>query len=350
MSRFFVNNIDLDMAEVHQSKGFQYGVLSLLGIGFLTVCLSQFFNPVNTESMAPQSVLPLPKSKTVSKAGIDALEGSTDLVGKGRFSASDLDSRFKQIGYDLDPVLEGDVEVPRVFVRYLPYDLSRMTETEERKSIFFRTLLPLVLKVNEEIVENRKRVWRLRHRQTMGMVLQAKDRVWLDAIFARYKVKGRSFDRLLDKMDVVPASLALAQAAEESGWGTSRFAREGNALFGQWTFNPDDDGIVPTGRGEGKTHRIRSFDDLAGSLRAYVRNLNTHPAYAKLRGMRKQMRQNHEDFSGYKLALTLDKYSERGEEYITSIHAIMDANQLQRFDGATLDDTTIELPTSKPLI
>ncbi|NVK17070.1 MAG: glucosaminidase domain-containing protein [Methylocystaceae bacterium] len=336
------------MADVSQSKSYQYVLLAVIALCTVGVALAQIFHPVNTVSKAPQSVLPLAKSKQIAKAGIDRLEGRK--ARDGRLSVYELNERFSKIGYELDPVLNGQNAVPRVFVRSLPYDLSMLKQAEERKSMFFRTLLPLVLKINEEILANRAKVWALRHRLNIGLELKAEDRIWLDAAFSRYRVKPGKFDTLLTKLDMVPPSLILAQAAEESGWGTSRFAREGNALFGQWTFNPKDKGIVPLGRPAGKTHRIKSFDDLAGSLRSYIRNLNSHKAYAPLRQMRKQMRRKGQEFDGYRLAGTLDKYSERGEEYIVSIQSIMDKNDLRRFDGATLDDTDLNITVDRPLI
>jgi len=346
--RYFVNNIDVDMADVSQSKGYQYVLLAVIGLCTVGVGLAQIIHPVNTTSKAPQAVLQAQKPKQVSKTEMDDLAASKSL--DGRVSVSELNERFSQIGYELDPVLKGEHDVPRVFVRSLPYDLAMMQQAEERKSMFFRTLLPLVLKINEEILANRAKVWSLRHRLNMGLDVRAEDRIWLEAAFSRYRVKSGKFDTLLTKLDMVPPSLILAQAAEESGWGTSRFAREGNALFGQWTFNPKDKGIVPLGRAEGKTHRIKSFDDLAGSLRSYIRNLNSHKAYAPLRQLRKQMRRKGQDFDGYRLAGTLDKYSERGIDYIVSIQSIMDKNDLGRFDGVTLDDGDLHLRADSPLI
>ncbi|MDV7338105.1 glucosaminidase domain-containing protein [Terasakiella sp. A23] len=348
--RFFVNNIDLDMAEVQENKGCQWTILGLLGFCFIAVTMAQIFYPANTTSKAPVSVLPLAKSKQVAKAGIDALEGRKDKFGDGRLSSSDLNSQFDKIGYQLDPVLKGENTVPRVFISALPYDLAMIKQTDERKSLFFRTLLPLVLKINEEIITNRAKVWRLRHRLTMGLALRGEDRIWLNAAFSRYRVADQNFDLLLERMDVVPASLALAQAAEESGWGTSRFAREGNALFGQWTFDPKDKGIVPSGRAEGKTHRIKAFDDLKGSLKAYVRNLNSHKAYQKLRVLRRQMRDNREALNGHKLATALDKYSERGLDYVTGIQAIIDKNNLKQFDNVTLEEAEASATLNSPLI
>lgn len=336
----FETDYDLNMPEIRESKVFNFAALALLGCCVIAVGALQWQRPVNTISKAPQAVLPMGKAKIVGKAGIDTMPGKDDVRYSGRLTVSDLYHKFAQLGYELAPVLEGSQAVPRLFLSSLPYDLKAIKKTEERKSLFFRTLLPLVLKINEDIIANRTKVWRLHHRVNLAQSIHAEERIWLDAAFSRYGVKQNDFNQLLHKMDVVPPSLALAQAAEESGWGTSRFAREGNALFGQWTFNPKDKGIVPAGRTEGKNHRIKAFDDLSGSLKAYVHNLNTHKAYRKLRTKRLSMRTQRQNLDGYKLATTLDKYSERGEQYVLGLQSIITKNNLHRFDATTLDEGT----------
>ncbi|WP_126465188.1 glucosaminidase domain-containing protein [Candidatus Terasakiella magnetica] len=324
------------MADKQQSKSFHHAMLATLGISFFVLSAMHLLNPSNTSSQAPKAILKPAIEAKLSKEDLDAIAGEEQANAGARLTVNDLNQAFEKIGYELDPVLDGSSNVPRLFVSSLPVDLAKIKQTDERKSVFFRTLLPLVLKINEEIVEQRTKVWRLRHRITMNLSLRGEDVVWLSGMFKRYNVKLGQYDHLLQKMDVVPPSLALAQAAEESGWGTSRFAREGNALFGQWTFNPKDKGIVPEGRETGKTHRIRAFDSLSDSLKAYVHNLNTHKAYQGLRKKRAFMRNVKQDLNGYSLAGTLDKYSERGEHYVSSLQSIMDKNKLQRFDKTTL--------------
>jgi len=347
--RLVETDFDLNMVEFRESKAFNFATLALLGGCMILVTALQWQRPTNTTSKAPQAVLPLPKAVSVSKASIDLVEGRDASPLAGRFTVSDLNTAFDQLGYELPPVLAGTSPVPRLFLTSLPYDLNTIKQTKERKAMFFKTLLPLVLKINEEIITNRAKIWRLSHRLNLGQAIRAEDRIWLNAAFNKYGVKYNDFDSLLTRMDVVPPSLALAQAAEESGWGTSRFVREGNALFGQWTFNPKDKGIVPTGRAEGKTHRIRAFDSLSGSLKAYVQNLNTHKAYKKLRSKRLSMRKNREKLNGFVLATALDKYSERGGKYVTSLQAIMDKNDLRRFDATSLGESK-DIDLNGPLI
>jgi Bax protein len=138
-------------------------------------------------------------------------------------------------------------------------------------------------------------------------------------------------------VDVVPVSLALAQAAIESGWGTSRFARQGNAIFGQWT-SQDGKGLVPSARPEGKTHKVRSFDRLSESVEAYLLNLNTHRAYRDFRTLRQQSRNSGERPKGEVLATGLEAYSEKGEEYVDLLRDMIRVNRLAAFDDAILSD------------
>jgi len=206
----------------------------------------------------------------------------------------------------------------------------------ERKAVFFKTVLPLVLQVNEQIVEDRKRLWQLGAEQKSGARLSAVDRLWLAVMSERYGTRRSDVDALLKRHDVVPPSLALAQAATESAWGTSRFVKEGNAMFGEWTFASDHEGIVPSERASGKTHRVRAFDSLYDSVASYVTNLNKHRAYREFRQVRAEMRAKGQAFDGIRLAATLHRYSERGAAYVDELQTIIRGNELDLLDGARL--------------
>lgn len=249
-------------------------------------------------------------------------------------SAAALARAFHLASFDLNHVADGVRAVPRLFVARLPGDMPDMPEVAERKAVFFKSVLPLVLKVNEDIRNERRRLWSLHSRVRLGETLDAVDRLWLIVMAERYKVTRGDIDALLSRVDVVPISLALAQAAEESGWGTSRFTREGNALFGQWTW--DGDGIEPLRRDDGRTHKIRAFSTLLDSVRAYALNLNSHDAYRALRKARAAMRAAGRTPDGYALAGYLTRYSERGEAYVDGLRALMETNDLRRFDEAKL--------------
>ena len=166
-----------------------------------------------------------------------------------------------------------------------------------------------------------------------GRDLGPSNAVWLARLAQRYKADVEDLDTLIARVDEIPVSLAMAQAAEESGWGTSRFAQNGNALFGQWT-TADDEGLIPKDRKEGMTHKVKAFDSLSDSVAGYMRNLNTHGAYKSLRAERATMRKQGRNLNGWALAGTLIKYSERGEKYVKSIRLIIDANDLRELDAA----------------
>ncbi|MBF0248597.1 MAG: glucosaminidase domain-containing protein, partial [Alphaproteobacteria bacterium] len=188
------------------------------------------------------------------------------------------------------------------------------------------------------ITRDRDRLHRLAQRKRDGERLPAVDRLWLAVMADRYDVARDDIAGMLKRHDVVPPSLALAQAATESGWGTSRFALEGNAVFGQWTFTDSHDGIVPQDRQDGQSHRIRAFDSLYDSVYSYVINLNTHQAYREFRDMRADMRRHGMRLDGLRLADTLHRYSERGADYVLDIQNIIQTNDLEQLDGARLSD------------
>ncbi|MEQ8284212.1 glucosaminidase domain-containing protein [Thalassospira sp.] len=239
-----------------------------------------------------------------------------------------LNQYFKSIGYSLSDV----TEVPRVYIKRVPKGLDELASVDERKTLFLRIMLPLAMRVNEEIGARRDRLMAIQAKGISGIPVSASDQKWVDQLMKRYRVTDGGVTALLERIDLIPTSLILAQSAEESGWGTSRFVRTGNALFGQWAWG-DDEGIVPKDREDGKTHVIKAFGSLMDSVRAYARNINSHPAYQSLRERRATLRANGDLISGWDLAETLTKYSERGEEYVDSLHAIMRVNGLNEFDG-----------------
>ncbi len=259
-------------------------------------------------------------------------------------TAEALSKTFKRIGYDLDGIKAGGMAVPRLFLASLPSDMSAIRQATERKAIFFKTVLPLILQVNDEIRADRRRLLDLHNLARNGKYLPAVDRLWLIVLAERYKVNRGDLKGLLKRVDIMPTSMALAQAAEESGWGTSRFSREGNAIFGEWTFSGSE-GLVPLEREAGKTHKVRAFRNLLDSVRSYARNLNTHRAYRKLRTLRQRMRRDGTPIRGRRLIETLTSYSERGMDYVKDLRAIMSVNKLDGLDAAKLSQPeTAEQP------
>lgn len=211
-------------------------------------------------------------------------------------------------------------------------DFSRYTDTQERKQAFFDFLFPRVALANQQVLALRNRVESLSDQESLAPSEEA----FLDQQAERLRVEApvgseESFEALTHRLDIIPPSLVLAQAANESAWGTSRFAREGNNLFGQWCFSPGC-GLVPANRTEGAEHEVATFESPYQSVRSYITNLNRHPEYADLRNDREQLREENRMPTGPALAPGLAAYSERGNDYIEEILGMMRTNKLHRYD------------------
>ena len=225
------------------------------------------------------------ESLVLPAAGTPA-EKSVTAAATPPTSTAKLSDVFQTLGYDLNAVREHGM-VPRVFLAALPRDLPAIPDSDARKLVFIKMMLPLVLHVNEMVAHDRDRILSLRKTFARTKTLPAADGEWLRGMAASYGLDGDAdFDELLRRVDIVPTSLAVAQAAIESGWGTSRFAHEGNALFGQYTFKDASTGLVPQDREDGKTHKVKSFDTLVDAVKAYATNLNTNAAYEEFRKAR----------------------------------------------------------------
>ncbi len=236
-----------------------------------------------------------------------------------------LREAFDRIGFDLDSVAAGSAPVPRVTLVMLPGDLDGIGDLDARKDLFLRAFLPVVLTVNERIVEDRRRLIALRDKIAAGETLLGGEVQWLLALADIYDQPDMDFDALLKKVDAIPPSLALAQAIEESGWGTSRIAKDQNAMFGQF-------GEDPLGAWD-----YRSFPSLTAAVESYARNLNTHRAYREFRQARATMRSHGGSMDAWALAATLFRYSERGPLYVKNLRWIIRDNDLRAFDSAHLN-------------
>jgi Bax protein len=199
----------------------------------------------------------------------------------------------------------------------------------ERKSVFFDFVQPLVEQANQAVLEDRRRLEELAAEETLSRI----DRRWLLALADDYAVEHEDLEdaelvqELLRRVDVVPVTLALAQAAKESGWGTSRFARTGNNLFGEWCYEPGC-GLVPRARVEGREHEVERFRSAKASVESYVRNLNTHWGYEDFRHKRRQLRDSGLPLTGLALVDSLARYSERRGAYIEEIRRLIRFNDL----------------------
>ena len=270
-----------------------------------------------------------------------ALLATADTSVQGPRRVGDILDGFAQRGFRLDTETDGRIRAPRVFLPRLPKDWRAIVRSDQRKRAFVMVMLPLVLQANDRILAERERLRDLAARAAKKKGLSPEDEAWLEALAGRYRLVSDQpkslLKDLLVRVDIVPPSLAIAQAAIESGWGSSRFAIEGNALFGQWT-SEGEDGLVPAARDPGQSHVIRRFDSLLDSVSSYLRNLNTHGAYREFRAQRAVLRAAGKPLDGTELAAYLEPYSERGADYVDAVQRIIDRNGLKPLDSARLHD------------
>ena len=246
-----------------------------------------------------------------------------------RLSASTIEQLFKDTNYSLSEVRRTK-KVKPIRLSLLPNEMKSIESSGKRKSLFIKIILPLVLEENNRIIIDRKKLFSILNKNK-----NSKDEIkWLNQRFKQYGVLNKDLATLKVRMDIIPVSLAIAQAAKETGWGTSRFAIEGNALFGQWTWSGE--GIKPAGADTDATYKVMKFNVLKASVRAYQRNLNTHSSYKKFRFVRAQLRDDNKKLDSLKLAEYLDNYAQTGTEYTKVLKQIIQQNQLKDFDEVKL--------------
>ena len=260
-------------------------------------------------------------------------EVPTDTV---RLSAETINELFRDTKYDLDIVRKKKIVKP-INLSLLPSEIRNIESTKKKKSLFIKIVLPLILEENNRIKVDRKKLFKILNKNMNSDT----EKKWLNSKFKQYGVLNKDLSTLKVRMDIVPVSLAIAQAAKESGWGTSRFAIEGNALFGQWTWSGE--GIKPAGVDSEEKHKVMKFKVLKASVRAYQRNLNTHGSYKQFRSERANMRDSDVELDSLILADFLDKYAATGKEYTKIIKQIIKQNNLQDFDKVKLLPSSIQL-------
>jgi len=253
-----------------------------------------------------------------------------------RIEASTLNQMFLDKNYTLEVVRIENIVKP-FEVGMLPVELKQIQSTKERKELFIKIVLPLILSENNRIRRDRSTLFKILNKNINSKA----EKNWLNNKFKQYGVVNKDVSTLKVRMDEIPVSLAIAQAAKETGWGTSRFAIEGNALFGQWTYSGE--GIKPAGSDKNDKHKVMAFSVLKASVRAYQRNLNTHSSYKEFRKVRAIQRDNDEPLNSLELANYLNSYAETGEEYTKTLKKIIVQNNLKDFDKAKI------LPLSKNL-
>ena len=257
----------------------------------------------------------------------------TDTV---RLNASTIKQLFQDTDYKLDDVRETKLVKP-VALTLLTGEIKMIESTKKRKEFFIQIVLPLVLKENNNIRLDRKTLFKIINKSNNTKL----EKKWLEKKYKQYGVTSKDLTTLKIRMDEIPVSLALAQAAKETGWGTSRFAQEGNALFGQWTWSGE--GLKPKEADENKGHKVMKFNVLQASVRAYQRNLNTHRSYKNFRLARAHLRDNNQPLDSLIISQFLKNYAETGNQYVEVLQKIINQNNLKDFDDAKL------LPSSKEL-
>ena len=242
---------------------------------------------------------------------------------------------FEDLDYDLKGVRAGQ-KVKPIYLTKLPKDLKTLGDTGKKRELFIKILLPLILDENEKISRDREKLFKIlaKNFNSIG------ERVWLKRRFKEYKIEDKDLGKLKMRMDIIPVSIAIAQAANESGWGTSRFALEGNALFGQWTWSKK--GISPKKADPNQTHKVLQFKILKASVRAYKNNLNTHNAYQEFIEARAKLRQSGDIINGLELTKYLKNYAAIGEKYVRILEDIIEKNSLTDFDKAILLTTKMK--------
>ena len=253
-----------------------------------------------------------------------------------RLSAATIEQLFKETNYFLEDVRKTKLVKP-VSLSLLPNEMKMIENIKKRKNLFIKIILPLILEENDIIRLDRKKLFSMLNRSKNTNA----EKKWLDDKFKQYGVVNKDLSTLKIRMDIIPASLAIAQAAKETGWGTSRFALEGNALFGQWTWTGE--GIKPADADSETKHKVMKFKILKSSIRAYQRNLNTHSGYKKFRMVRADLRDNDQKLDSLILADYLDKYAATGNEYILILKKIIEQNNLTDFDDVKLMPSSIKL-------
>ncbi|ARD21882.1 MULTISPECIES: glucosaminidase domain-containing protein [Shewanella] len=252
-------------------------------------------------------------------------------------SLDELISLFDSLNYNTESWKAGVREVPRLTFERVSekwQQTSNEIPVQMKKMVFFRLMAPLILISNENILNERQTVEQASLDDKSLIDIAVKYKVITDQDSALTEEQRQ---QLLKRVDIMPPSLVLAQAAEESGWATSRFTVEGNAFFGQWDFSGN--GMIPKQqRKELGNYGLARFDTPQASVEGYMLNINTNAAYIKLRELRRDLRADDQPITGIQLASTLDKYSERGQAYIDGIQQMIRYNKLDQVDEAYLSN------------
>ena len=307
---------------------FKFCILTLFWFFSLLILIStnQSSSKVETPPIAP--VKPY--------ASIDADNNEINRITKlyavdeEKFLTKDLVNVFNKNNYNYETVLKHK-KVPNLYISSLPEDFSNIVSSSKKKSLFIRSILPLIVKENNRIETLNNRIRNLKNNFSN---INRTEAMWLGKMMSSYKVKSNDINDLIIKVDTIPVSIALGQAALESGWGTSRFAMEGNALYGQWSWKTGS-GIVPKDRDVNEVYEIKSFLSLSNSVASYMKNLNTHQNYKNFRINRKLLLEHDIPVLGSYLYQYLDKYAV-DSNYSNTLKKIIDTNKFEELENVEI--------------
>ena len=260
-----------------------------------------------------------------------------------KFTTNDLIKVFDKNNYEYENIIKYK-KVPNIYISSLPNDFNQISPTSKKKSLFIRSILPLIIKENEKIITLSKKLKKI---NDQFQSISRKDAVWLNEMLDFYNVKSMRLEDLTIKIDTIPVSIALGQAVIESGWGTSRFAAEGNALFGQWSWKKGT-GIVPKEWNSNEKYEVKSFISLSNSVASYIKNLNTHPNYENFRLNRKLFRIHNKPLLGKQLYQYLNTYA-ADDNYSENLLNIIEANNFDQFENVKIQFIKSSDITSKTI-
>ena len=296
----------------------------LVGLFLLNLCIGFYGSMKNVDSNKSTLINYIVQDKEIAKNS--SKYATVDYISQAR----EMIDIFKKYNFTIDSFIK-DQSANLIIFSSLPKDFMDINSVSERKNLFINTLLPIAFIENLKILDDRKKIldwWSQSNGETYQREFWPN---WLYDVSDKYDYEGSNIGELLMRVDIVPLSLALAQAAIESGWGTSRYLREGNALYGQYTFDKNL-GLKPQDRDKNKNFYVRKFINLSDSTRSYLKNINTHNAYVKFRQERGTLRMNGDSLKGLSLVKFLDNYSERRAEYVSDIKTIIETNNFMKFD------------------
>ena len=319
------------------SKGFVL-VIPFLFVSILTLLQtfnnfdnSKKLNIVYSESIVDDNILNDVNSKSISNYFLDEIKNKYI----NTIEAKKISKKFSEDLLETNKIISDEIIAANLKVNQKQMSIKWKKEFTDEKVEFIETLLPLISFQNQQIIIERERLFKIYDHLNNQKTLPKSDLLYLNNLANKYLINSKNkhkidlVQELLQSVDIIPTSIVLAQAANESGWGRSRFAREYNALFGQYTYD-ETSGVVPYEREEGKKHLIKNFSSIDKSVESYFKNINTHHAYENFRNVRSKIYKKNLDIK--LLTQTLDVYAE-DESYVDIINSIIDSNNFTQFDS-----------------